>query len=467
VAHHASTVGWRPSVRPWVEKVTFSTSATVLRRLRYAALALVVAATLAALWFLGPRLAGPPRTITLATGLEGGAYAELGPRYQKILARSGITVRLLASGGDVDNLAKLRDRRADVSAAFVQSGIATEAEKSGLSSLGTLMFSPVWVFARGEHPGIGLGNLAGKRVSIGPEGSGTRFQSLKLFALEGVDLKSVDIRAYTPAEAEKALDRAELDAAVIVAGWESPVIRHLMSDPQVWLVNFPRADAFVALRPYLTKLVIPMGVGDLAKNLPRTDVALLATKVSLLIREDLHPALQYLLLDAASEIHGGPALFQHAGQFPAGEPMDVPLSSDAQHYYKSGLPFLYAYFPFWFAVLVERLLILLIPVVGLLYPMFRVLPQIYFAAMQRRILVLYRALKLVERELVERPTAESAARLLARVNELEERANGLRVPLTLSQGLYHLKAHIQFVRGRIAGNIAELRNPTERVAPER
>jgi TRAP transporter TAXI family solute receptor len=429
------------------------------RRLRYAAVALVVAATGVAIWVLGPRLAGPPRTITLATGLEGGAYAALGPRYQKILARSGIKVRLLPTGGDVDNLAKLRDRRVDVSAAFVQAGIATDAEKSGLSSLGTLMFSPLWAFERGEHPGIGLGNLAGKRVSIGPEGSGTHFQSLRLFALEGVDLRSIELKGYTPAEAEKALDRGELDAAVIVAGWESPVIRRLMADPQVWLVNFPRADALVALNPYLTKLVIPMGVGDLAKNLPRTDIALLATKVSLLIREDLHPAVQYLLLDAASEIHGSPALFQHAGQFPAGEPMDVPLSSDAQHFYKSGLPFLYRYFPFWFAVLVERLLILLIPVVGLLYPMLRILPGVYLGAMQRRILVIYRELKRVERDLDERPKSESVASLLARVDELEERAKRLRVPLTLSQGLYHLKAHIWFVRERISGNSAGIRNP--------
>ncbi|MGO8970405.1 MAG: TAXI family TRAP transporter solute-binding subunit [Myxococcaceae bacterium] len=423
-----------------------------VRRLRwYLALAGVVAATLAALWFLGPRLAGPPRTITLATGLDGGAYAALGPRYQKILARSGITVRLLPTHGDVDNLSKLRDPRSGVSAAFVQAGIAADAEKDGVSSLGTLMYSPMWVFERAEHPGVGLGNLAGKRLSIGPVGSGTRFQSLKLLALEGVDPTAVDLKAYTPADAERALGRQELDAAIIVAGWESPVIRRLMADPRVWLVNFPRADAFVALRPFLTKLVIPMGVGDLAKNLPRTDVTLLSTKVSLLIREDLHPALQYLLLDAATEIHGGPALFQHAGQFPAGEPMDVPLSSDAQHFYKSGLPFLYRYFPFWFAVLVERLLILLIPVVGVLYPLLRVAPALYFGVMQRRIVVLYRELKLVERDLDEGHTDKVS--LVSRVDKVQERANRLRVPLNLSQSLYHLKAHIQFVRGRIAGTV--------------
>ena len=166
------------------------TRLTSRRLLWYAVLASVVVGTLVAIWILGPRLAGPPRTITLATGLEGGAYAALGPRYQKILARSGITVRLLPTGGDVDNLARLRDRRSGVSAAFVQAGIPTAEESPGLASLGTLMFSPMWVFSRGEHSDVGLGSFVGKRLSIGPEGSGTRFQALRLLALNGVDPKS-------------------------------------------------------------------------------------------------------------------------------------------------------------------------------------------------------------------------------------------------------------------------------------
>lgn len=419
----------------------------------YAGLAGVVAAAVAVTWTLGPRFAAPPRTITLATGLPGGAYAELGPRYQKVLARNGVTVRLLPTAGDVDSLAKLRDRRSDVSVAFVQAGIVTDAEKEGLASLGTLMFSPMWVFQRGEHAGTGLGNLIGKRVSIGPEGSGTRFQALKLLALEGLDPKMLDLKADTPAEVEVALGREELDAAIIVANWESPVVRRMMADPRLWLVNFQRVDAIVALRPYLTKLVLPMGVGDLAKNLPRTDIAVLASKVSLLVREDLHPALQYLLLDAATEIHGAPTLFQHPGQFPAGEPMDVPLSTDAQHFYKTGLPFLYRSFPFWLAVLVERLLFLLIPVVGVLFPLMRLLPDLYFGAMRRRILVLYKELKEVELELDDRLT-HGAWSWAARVDGLEAKANRLRVPLKLSPNLYQLKAHIRLVRERLAETTA-------------
>ncbi len=443
--------------------MTFSTGPTRRRPLVYAALAVAAATAVAALWVLGPRLAGPPRTLTLATGLEGGDYAALGPRYQKILARNGITVRLLPTGGDVENLAKLQDSTSDVSAAFVLAGIATDAQKLGLASLGSVMYSPMWVFVRGEPKASGPGVLVGQRVSIGPEGGGTDFQARRLLALNGLDPKSLQLKDFTPAEAEKALGSDELDVLVLVASWESPVVQRLAANPRVSLVSFSRADAYVARDPYLTKLVLPMGVGDLAKNLPLTDVTLIASQPSLLIREDLNPALQYLLLEAASEIHGGPALFQRPGRFPAGEAMDVPLSADARHFYKSGPPFLYQYFPFWLAVLLERLLILFIPLVpllGLLYPALRVAPQVYYGAMQRRVLALYKELRLVEAELDGGAKGEDLAHLAGRVEKVEARANRLRVPLQLSHNLYQLKAHILLVRGRVAENSVEVRHPT-------
>lgn len=167
------------------------------------------------------------------------------------------------------------------------------------------------------------------------------------------------------------------------------------------------------------------------------------------MREELHPALQYLLLEAASEIHSGPSLFQREGMFPAGEPMGVPLSRDARHFYKSGAPFLHRYLPFWLAVLVERLLILLIPLVGLLVPVFQVVPDLYYRAMERRVLALYGELKLLEGELDRLGPDESASGLSSRIDRLEEKASRLRVPVKFTQNLYHLKEHISFVRARL------------------
>lgn len=426
------------------------------RSLRYATVVLVGLAVAGMIWVLGPRLASPPRTITLATGPAGGAYAELGPRYRKVLERNGVTLRLLTTAGDVENLAKLRDGKSGISAAFVQPITATDEERAGLASLGTLMYSPLWVFARGDHE-LALRDLTGKRLSIGPEGSGTRFQVLKVLALVGLDPKSLTLLAYTPAEAEAALLRGDLEGLAISASWDAPSVRRLLADPRARLIGFPRADAYVALNPYLSKLVVPMGVGDLARNLPQSDVTLLASKTSLLVREDLHPALQYLLLEAASEIHGGPALFRRAGEFPAGEQMDVPLSPEARQFYKSGAPFLQRYFPFWLAVLIQQLLILLIPVVGLLYPALRALPGVYYGAMEQRLLALYRELKLLEGE-ADRAAEADRAGLVDRIDELGERANRLRLPVRFAQSLYHLKLHIRFVRDRLA-RVSEVPRP--------
>ena len=151
----------------------------------------------------------------------------------------------------------------------------------------------------------------------------------------------------------------EIQAAFIVASWESPVVRRLVASGKVELASFYRADALVALYPYLNKLVVPAGVGDMAGNRPPADVAVLAPETSLVVRNDLHPAIQALLLDAATEVHSGPGVFQKAGRFPAAEPVDLPLSDPAHRYYKSGRPFLQRYLPFWAAAFLEQLLVLL------------------------------------------------------------------------------------------------------------
>jgi len=129
--------------------------------------------------------------------------------------------------------------------------------------------------------------------------------------------------------------------------------------------------------------------------------------------------------------------------------MGVPLSPDARHFYKSGAPFLHRYLPFWLAVLVERLLILLIPVFGLLVPALRLVPDLYYRAMERRVLALYKELKVLEADFDRLAPGASATVLMSRIEQLETRANRLRVPSKFTQSLYHLREHINFVRERV------------------
>ena len=422
------------------------------RRGRFALVVAIVAVavTAAAVWtLLTSKSILPPRTLIMATGPEGGANQEFGERYRTILAREGLDLRPLPTAGAVENLARLRDPRSGVSVAFVEAGIASKEKSSDLASLGTVSFEPIWLFLRDQPHAAPTKALQGKRISIGQEGSGTRVVARRLLQLNGVEETSVKLLELSPEQAAEALLRGEVDAAVMLTSWQSPAVRKLLVADGIVLATFPRADAYVALFPLLNKLVLPTGVVDLVKNIPPADVTLLAVQESLAVRKDLHPALQYILLEAASEVHGGPGIFQKAGRFPAPEAIDLPLSDQARTFYKSGRPFLYRYLPFWLSGMTERLLIVLIPLLAVAYPLARLLPQLYQWWMQHHLFKLYGELKLLETELDRRGAGESIDDLQSALDSLQQRANRMFVTLSFAQRRHILKNHIQQAREQL------------------
>ena len=260
----------------------------------------------------------PPRTIVMATGPEGSADYEFGVRYREILAQSGVKLQLLPTTGNLDNLAQLRDPKSGVGVGFIQGGTTTRKELPELGSLGTVFYEPLWFFYRSDI-GEGMQALRGRRVSIGPEGSGSRALALQLIKTTKIDSIVGEFLGLTAQEAAARLIAADIDAAFIVTAWDSPVVQRLINAKGVELASWSRADAYLALYPFLNKLVLPAGVVDLLMNRPPTDIVLLAPKASLAVRTDLHPAIQHLLLSAAMQIHSQPGIFQKAGQFPAAE----------------------------------------------------------------------------------------------------------------------------------------------------
>ena len=411
-----------------------------------AVLILTVAAGWVAFTLFNPT---PPRTIAMATDPEGSSSAELGKQYQEILARSGVEVRLVPSVGAVENVAHLRDPKSGVSVGIIPSGITDAKQSPDLVSLGALFYEPLWLFHRASEGMRKHEDLSGRSISIGPEGSGTHALATQFLARVGVIDDNAKLIALAPEVATEKLLNGEIDAAALLAVWESPSVRKLVSAPDIVLASVPRADAFVALYPYLSKVVLPAGVGDMAKNRPPTDVVLLAPKASLVVRKDLHPAIQYLLLDAAREIHSGPGMFRRAGQFPAAEAIDLPLSTHAQQFYKTGAPFLQRHLPFGLAVLAQQGLVMLIPVLGVLYPLLKFLPALYAWGMRRRVFRLYGELKFLEDELLSRKAQDEVTDLTARLDRLEDRASHFRLPVSFRPLLYALRLHINLVRQRL------------------
>jgi TRAP transporter TAXI family solute receptor len=405
------------------------------------------------------RIANPRATVVvMTTGTTGSAYQAFAQRYKEILARAGVDLRLMPSAGSVENLQRLNDPRSGVAIGFSQGGLTDAKQSADLVSLGTVFYEPFWFFCRGAGCSSHAETLRSGKVALGPEGSGTRALALRLFALNGIERSTADVLPLNAAESAEALLRGEIDAAAMAASWDTPAVRKLLAAADTELISFPRANAYVALYPYLNKLVVPAGVGSLADNRPPTDVNLLAVKASLIVRRDMDTALQSVLLDAATQIHSGADLFQHAGQFPAPEAGDLPVSEDAYEFYKSGRPFLLRYLPFGLAILARKLLIVLVPLLGVVYPVVRFAPALYGWSMRRRVYRLYGELKLIEADLDAR-RGDSAA-LLQRLDHLEERADHLQVPLAFAQILYNMRSHIGLARARLQPVAAQRRPPS-------
>jgi TRAP transporter TAXI family solute receptor len=390
----------------------------------------------------------PPRSIAMATGPEGGGYYEIGRQYQELLARNGVKLRLVATAGSLENLALLRDPKSGVDIALVQGG-SVGKETGELESLGTLFYEPLWIFHRGGLEGGTMAALRGRKVSIGPVGSGSHALLLRLLRLNEMDQGAADLLTLPPEDAADKLLAGEIDAAALLASWDAPVVQQLITNNEVELFNLARADAYVALYPFLSRVTVPRGVGDLAKDLPPADVTLFASKASLVIRKELHPAIQYLLLSTALQIHSGVSMFHRAGRFPAAEGIELPLSREAVQFYKSGRPFLQHNLPFWMASLVGHLLVLLIPIAAVLYPTFRALPALYDWLMRRKIARLYGELRFLEDEITGGGPTERA-QLTARLDGLEKQANQLRMPIVYESMMYLLRHHISIVRNRLA-----------------
>lgn len=391
----------------------------------------------------------PPTEFVISTGSVSGAYHLFGERYAKLLARERVEVRLRTSSGSVENLERLADAESGVSVALMQGGVSSAAAHPNLVTLAGLYYEPLWIFYRGERELTLLSDLVNKRVAVGPEGSGTRVLALALASASKLADKAKGFLPLGGAQAADALAAGKIDAAMFVAGPDAAVVQRLLHTAGVRLMHLSHAEAISRRFPYLATVTLPRGVIDFASDLPARDITLVATTAYLVAREDFHPALVSVLLEAASRTHRGGGIFQRPGEFPVPRDGDFVLSEAAERYFKSGSPFLQRYMPFWVANLIQRLLVLLVPLIAVVIPVMRVFPGVYRWRVRMRVFRWYRALRAVEAEAEKEPAPERARELLLQLEEIEGRVGRTRVPLTYSDYAYNLKLHIDLVRARL------------------
>jgi hypothetical protein len=393
----------------------------------------------------------PPNYLVMSTGAPGGAYQTFAARYRPILAAQGIELRERASAGAVENLKRLLDPNEEVDVGMVQGGLGLGLDAEGLVSLGSLYHEPLWVFYRGRETLEQIVQLRGKRIAIGAEGSGTRKLALELLEASGVAEadKRTRLLPLGGLAAVAALAKGELDAAFLVGPAQSGAVWSALYTPEVRLMSFAHADAYVRRFPFLAHLVLPRGGIDLQRDIPAAEVHLVAPMATIVARDGTHPALIDLLLQAAVQVHGGPGLFQRPGEFPNARSVDFPLSREADRFYRSGTRFLQRYLPFWLATLIERTIVLLVPLVAIVLPIMKFAPALYGWRVRSRIYRWYGQLTFLEGELDENPLARSRDEWLAELDRIEDRVHRIPTPLAFANLLYTLREHIALVEAKV------------------
>ncbi|MFP5389954.1 MAG: TAXI family TRAP transporter solute-binding subunit [Gammaproteobacteria bacterium] len=396
----------------------------------------------------------PPREVTLAAGQENSAYDEFARKYATLLAREGIRVHIRRSLGSQENLDLLNAGKVDI--AFVQSGTSLaqggDTQRPKLVSLGSLFTEPVWLFMREPVAVTELAGLKGLKVNLGPEGTGVPRLFRQLLDLNGVAPEELSIGALENTPATVELLEGRIDALVFSSSPDALLVQMLLQTPGIRLFNFAQAEAYTRRLPFMEHVVLPRGIVDVGRDLPAQDYHLIAPTATLVGRQKLHPALIDLFVQAAADIHGGAGWFQQQGQFPSSRYTEIPVAAEAARFYKNGPPLLQRYMSFWLANFLDRMWVVVVALAALVLPLSKIVPPLYVWRIRSRIYRWYGQLRRVEQELEAahgQHAGEVGAQLLARLDQIEEGANQISIPLAFADALYGLRSHINFVRQRV------------------
>src|SRR5215475_4270979 len=409
------------------------------------AIALVMAIVSLLLVYFFP---APPSTVTLATAFRGASFDYYGRRYRDRLASDRVNLELRETAGAVENLKLLQDPQSGVDAAFIAGGISNGKHAPGLLSLRILYNNAFWVFYSSSQSIEHLLQLKGKRIAVGPVGSATRQAAERILGLAGVSESTATFLPFAGLAAVEALKDGKVDVVWILGALEVPAVQALLKNPDVRLLSFEMAEAYTRIYPDLVRLTLPRGVLDIEKNIPPTDVSLIANVNRVLVRSDLHPEIVYLLSKTMLEEHSEPGIFTRPGEFPKSTDPEYPLHASAVEFYKNGPSFMQRHIPLWLSAHIQRLIAVIATIIAVVIPLFHYLPMLYRWTVRRRLLYWYGRLQALEASIDSNSSGTHLTEVQMELQRIDAAVSHIRFPLGFSDQVYNLRSHIEIVRRR-------------------
>ena len=395
----------------------------------------------------------PPDQVFLGAGQKGSSYRQLGKQFAAYFSHYGIDLQTVDSRGLSEDLGRVIAPESPVSAGFYVAGSANPETMKDLVSLGSIQYSPLWVFYCGpEIVSVdGLPELLKRRVAVGNARSSSHAVVEKIAALHGVDVNAAQNLMEMPhLEAVEKLRKGEIDAMFVMDSLDSPLIQSVMHAPGIHILDFKRASAYEKQLPFLHELVIPTGSLDLRHNEPSHDIHLLGTTVTLLVEADTHSVVQWIFLKAARHISNTrQQFFSEPGYFPVYLDRSLPLSKVAKRYYQDGLPPLANHVPLWLADFIDRVWFYLLAGLTILIPAFRTLvaSRTYYShqVIENAFIHLYD----IDRRISSLDSIEAADALLAELARLSGTVEDTWIASNNIKAYYSFKPRIKNVRDAI------------------
>jgi TRAP-type uncharacterized transport system substrate-binding protein len=410
---------------------------------------LVTLCLLAAIWLaLAYFIPAPPSKITIATGIKGTTFQYFGERYREKFARAGVKVELRETAGGFENSKLLQDPNSGVDIAMVSGGVSDGSQSPNVLSAGMMFAAPSWLFYSSAETLDDLPQLKGKRIAIGPEGSGVRHTAERILGKANVTSKTATLLPYAGDAAVDALNDGRADAVFIASGPEAPAIKALLKNPRVRLMDISTADAFTRIFPSVYRFVLPKGAIEMDPPNPPNDVTLIGEPGKVLFRDSLHPAIIQLLAKTMKEEHDKVGLLQRIGDFPTSVDPEYPMSQIVVDYYKNGPSFLQGYLPFWMTIYAQRLIAFLVAALAIILPVFSFAPRIYGWFVQDQLRKLYRRLRRVENALQAKLTGSQIDALQSELAEIDRAAAG--ISMRNSDLYFMLRYHLDRAGARLA-----------------
>ncbi len=398
-------------------------------------------------------LGRPPKTFTLAAGQPGGMYAAFATSLQEVLATEGITVEVLETAGSIENAELLRSGEADVG--LIQSGTEFLTDIGGSTALAEVFYEPFWIFAREGAVEVvdGIPVLAGKRLAIGPAGSGTNATARALIDQTGSTAIALE---WTTDEAIAGLADGTIDAAFFVVAANAPLVAQLAAIPDLELLPVPNTEGLARRLPFLSPVTLFRGVLDpSATPVPPEDMAMLAARATLMGRDGLNPDLARLIVRDLPEVLPVPYVGE-LDAFPSLRQTQFPVNEDARKYLDEGPTPLESFLPFEIASPLSRVYLILLPLLVLLFPVYTLAKAGWEWFNNSRVNSWYPRINAIERNLETASLDELMAQHQFLVSLDEQLARQRRVPAGKMGTLYQLRTHLSFVIRRAEARIAEL-----------